>query len=65
MSNNEVERLVDQICEQGCDAVRSVIRNLEARSPLPETARLDPSAQAALLRELKDIMQVYDNPPRP
>jgi hypothetical protein len=60
-TDRELERVIGQLCEQGCARVREYIRALQHAEDLPEFAGLDAGQRAALLRELQAIMQVYDD----
>lgn len=56
-----LERVLAQLCEQGCARVREYIRALQHAEDLPEFAELDAGQRVTLLRELQAIMQVYDD----
>ena len=51
---------IESICELGCDRVNEIIAALECGKSVAETDGLDQSERQSLLRELKDIMAVYD-----
>ena len=59
MLNCQVERAVEILCHQGCQAVWGVINALERGETLPETAGLEASEVRAVIGELKSIMSVY------
>ena len=51
---------IDNICQLGCDAVRSTITAIEnGETPEPVSA-LNSDEKSHVLTELKDIMAVYD-----
>ena len=58
-----VRTTVESICELGCERVNQIIADLESGKVVVETAGLAQSEQAQVLRELKDIMSVYDRHP--
>jgi len=58
-----VRTTVESICELGCERVNQIIADLESGKVVTETAGLAQSEQAQVLRELKDIMSVYDRHP--
>ena len=51
---------VESICGLGCDRVNEIIDALESGHSVKETAGLDRSDRYQVLRELKDIMSVYE-----
>ena len=58
-----IRTTVESICELGCERVNQIIAELESGKTVAETAGLARSEQAQVLRELKDIMSVYDRHP--
>lgn len=58
-----VRTTVELICELGCDRVNEIIVELDSGNAVQETTGLDPSDRQQVLRELKDIMAVYDKHP--
>jgi hypothetical protein len=60
MDQNKVSQCVDALCLNGCEAVRALIRTMEADIALQETAGLDEEEKHAVLTELQAIMAVYD-----
>ncbi|MEJ2346292.1 MAG: hypothetical protein P8076_04260 [Gammaproteobacteria bacterium] len=57
---NRVQQCVEALCLNGCEAVRATILALEEDVPVSQTEGLDREQRAAVLRELKAIMAVYD-----
>lgn len=58
--SDKVQQCIETLCIGGCDAVRTVIRNLEQGLQVPQADGLEPDERAAVLAELKSIMAVYD-----
>jgi hypothetical protein len=58
-----IRATVESICESGCDRVNQVIEQLESGKTVAEMSGLDQSDQQQVLRELKDIMAVYNRHP--
>lgn len=56
---NQIELVLEQICEQGCRSVNKVIKQLETGGRIELTRDLNESQQKILLKELKSIMAVY------
>ena len=54
-----VERLVEQLCGEGCKAVWGFIDQLEQGEELAQAQGLSEAERASLLLELKSIMSVY------
>jgi len=60
MSREEVEELVESICAKGCIEVNQIILLLEKRGVFPDLDYLSYPERQLLLKELKSIMDVYD-----
>lgn len=60
MSNRRVEACLEKLCDKGCQAVWSDIESLEVGRPVPEARGLSAQEVRILVRELKDIMAVYE-----
>jgi hypothetical protein len=60
MDSDKVNHCIEALCLNGCDAVRATISSLETGLPVSATRDLDTEECAAVLRELKTIMAVYD-----
>lgn len=55
-----VDEVIESLCQEGCQAVRLYIEQLESNSPIELLEGLsDPEKQTVLL-ELQSIMTVYD-----
>jgi hypothetical protein len=54
--NKKIELCLEKICQQGCQHVNQVIKQLEENDKIPE---FDPSESQKILRELKEIMNCY------
>ncbi|MGD9000304.1 MAG: hypothetical protein PVF75_07805 [Granulosicoccaceae bacterium] len=61
MDSDKINRCVEALCQNGCDAVRATISSLEIGLPVHATRDLDAEESAAVLGELKTIMAVYDD----
>lgn len=59
INNPRVSEALEALCAHGCQAVWSIIEELEAGKPRPETAHLPDGERLQVLRELKAIMSVY------
>lgn len=59
MRSQQIDQCIEGLCQEGCRAVRDVIRLLEQGAALPELAMLDDLARLAVLKELRAIMAVY------
>jgi len=51
---------IEQICQQGCTAVREVIVSLESHDSVAELDHLSDEQKQQVLSELKIVMSVYD-----
>jgi len=51
---------IEEICEQGCTAVRDVIVKLERDQQVEGLDHLDDVQKHIILKELKAVMSVYD-----
>lgn len=61
MISDTFNQCIEQLCQQGCNAVRRVIDELQQGFPVPEAVQLSQEEQRTLLQELQEIMSVYDN----
>lgn len=57
-----VESWVERICERGCDVTRDVLRQVGAGDIPEDMQSLSPIHRDAIVRSLRDIMDVYDRP---
>ena len=57
---NTVEACVDILCEQGCSRVNASISALQKGEDIPELAGLSAADRQVVLRQLIEIMAVYD-----
>lgn len=55
-------QLIESLCSQGCDSVRNTITALEKGEYSKQMSGLSPEEQHEILKELKEIMAVYDKP---
>jgi hypothetical protein len=60
MDPSKVSTTINDICHDGCDAVNAVIDALEQGKPPPSMENLSRSEQDEVLKELKQIMAVYN-----
>ena len=58
-AQHAVEKVVEELCEKGCQSVRQDIEKLEAGQPVPETRNLSRDELTHVVEELKSIMAVY------
>ncbi len=57
--NNSKQKILEQICSQGCTVVHKVISDLKSGKPIPTMRSLTAHQQHDILRELNTIMAVY------
>lgn len=57
---DRLQRCLESLCANGCEAVRATIDALERGQPVVATAGLGDAERAAVLAELKAVMAVYD-----
>lgn len=62
INSNKVTQCVEFICQTGCDSVQATITSIEQGRVVPQIAGLEPEESAAVLRELKAVMAVYNEP---
>jgi len=55
-----LQQIVDDICGDGCSRVNKVIKILQQDEVIEIMASLDIDERMLVLRELQDIMQVYN-----
>jgi hypothetical protein len=60
VDQRSVERCVENLCQKGCRAVWADIDTLEAGGRLPEVEGLARAEVQAVIRELKQVMSVYE-----
>ena len=60
MDHRLVEQCVERLCQKGCRAVWSDIDVLESGQSLPETRGLSRLEIREVVRELKQVMAVYE-----
>jgi hypothetical protein len=60
VDRRSVERCVENLCQKGCRAVWADIDTLEAGRRLPEVEGLSRAEVQAVIRELKQVMSVYE-----
>jgi len=60
MDKLKVNRHIEALCANGCEAVRATITNLETGVALEQLSDLDENEVVTVLNELKSIMSVYD-----
>ena len=62
--HQNLSRLVDacvmRICDQGCRFVYQTIDRMRAGEQVCETEQLTPALHQAVLKELEEVMAVYD-----
>ncbi|MGA7801415.1 MAG: hypothetical protein WCC36_11455 [Gammaproteobacteria bacterium] len=60
IDHSKVERCVEQLCNDGCQAVWGYIEALETGRDLPQASELNGAERQYLLAELQAIMAVYE-----
>ena len=60
MNHRLIEQCVEKLCNKGCRSVWADIDALEAGQALPETGGLSKTELREVVRELKQVMAVYD-----
>ncbi len=60
MGKQEIDQAIDSICNQGCQYVNAVLKDVSVRQDCNELAPLCEEDQAVVLTELKSVMSVYD-----
>lgn len=55
-----LQDLVEAVCSEGCNHVRSIIRQFEDGRDPEELRHLTPDERRLVLQELRAIMAVYD-----
>ena len=60
-SSQIVQTTVESLCNEGCEAVRSYIREIENQQPVQQLTGLSAAEQLLVLKELRAIMAVYDS----
>lgn len=57
----DYEFVIEELCMQGCQAVRRAVAALEQGGDVALTQGLDHVDRACVLHELRAVMAVYDN----
>jgi hypothetical protein len=60
MNQSKVNATINALCHDGCETVNAVIEALEHDRLPMELRDLDPCERHAVLKELKQIMAVYN-----
>ncbi|MCW9012458.1 MAG: hypothetical protein OQL06_01645 [Gammaproteobacteria bacterium] len=60
MDHAKVSHAVELICNQGCTSVNAIIEVLQNGDSIEQTAQMNPAEVRALIKELKEIMSVYE-----
>lgn len=55
-----IDEIVENLCNEGCKAVRGYIEHLEQNDPIDLLEGLDDIEKTTILKELRSIMAVYD-----
>lgn len=55
-----VDEVIEALCQEGCQAVRAYIEQLENNTPMELLAGLNDLEKQSVLLELHSIMAVYD-----
>ncbi len=60
VAHHAVNEIVENLCNEGCKAVRVYIEQLEHNDPIELLEGLDEEEKSQVLAELRSIMAVYD-----
>ena len=60
MDKLKVNKCIEALCANGCEAVRATISSMEMGSSPTQLHNLDQDEYRTVLNELKSIMSVYD-----
>ena len=60
--SNKVHKIVELICKQGCTSVNDIIQSLEQGKSTNHDETLNATERVQLIKELKEIMSVYNKP---
>ena len=60
MDKLKVNKCIEALCANGCEAVRATISSMEMGSSPTQLHNLDQDEYSTVLNELKSIMSVYD-----
>ena len=60
MSKQKVNKVIEDICNEGCITVNSVIEALESGTTTDHDHTLTAAERIQVIKELKEIMSVYD-----
>lgn len=60
IADKKSANVVEKICHQGCKTVYQCIDKMEKSEDFAEISELDEAQRKIVLKELKDIMDVYD-----
>ena len=60
-AETDIERCVEQLCQQGCDKVYEHIDALRTGRQLPGIGPLSHAERQSVLAELQSIMAVYES----
>ena len=61
MSDKKISNIIELICSEGCTSVNSIIIALEHGEMTNHSKSLTAGERIQLIKELKEIMSVYDN----
>lgn len=60
MNKLKVNKCIEALCANGCEAVRATVSSMEMGSSPAQLDNLDQDEYNTVLNELKSIMSVYD-----
>jgi hypothetical protein len=60
--SNKISKIVETICIEGCTTVHDIINTLEQGKSTEHDHTLDATERVQLIKELKEIMSVYNKP---
>ena len=59
MTTTDFDKLIEDVCGQGCIQVNQTIRQLEKGQCPDELQQLNPTERDSVLKELKSVMDIY------
>ncbi len=59
MTTTDFDKLIEEVCKQGCIQVNQTISQLEKGQCPDELQQLNPTERDSVLKELKSVMDIY------
>jgi len=60
--SNKISKVIELICSEGCTSVNDIIKTLEQGRSTNHDQALNAGERIQLIKELKEIMSVYNKP---